>query len=311
MKHLLILIAFTTLLTSTINSQEKDVFFEQITNESGRSLGFITGIAQDEPGFMWFSTRKGLYRYNGYSYKLFKHKAADTTSLPFNDITFMYRDNKNQLWIRHYDQFSVFANEKRNSQYDSVLNQHFDIEAKVVQDKDGNYWIGPTGNGLLQFNPEKNITKLYQCPPKSYSQTAFRLIDSLIVTKPNIASISKPHNNIDTTVNFKISVPGYYLVYCTGEMDKYGMYDFGAVYRNQQKIWATSMNTSVWAGGEVKNRVEASVINLRPDNIVSNTNLTCRIAARHGTVRYPTKLTNAEYLLCPFQIAIPSWCNRP
>jgi ligand-binding sensor domain-containing protein len=65
---ILILAAINLLLVTALRAQEKDLVFEQITNESGRSLGFITGIVQDETGFMWFATNKGLYRYNGYSY---------------------------------------------------------------------------------------------------------------------------------------------------------------------------------------------------------------------------------------------------
>ena len=101
------IIAVTVLLSvffkTLLFSQEKDIFFEQITNESGRSLGFITGIVQDQTGFMWFSTRSGLYRYNGYSYKLFKNIPSDSLSLPFNDIAYLYYDNNQNFWMRHYD----------------------------------------------------------------------------------------------------------------------------------------------------------------------------------------------------------------
>src|SRR3989339_1195416 len=116
-------VAFTAcilLFVTLLPAQQKDIVFEQITNESGRSLGFITGIVQDETGFMWFSTRNGLYRYDGYSYKLFKHSSTDSLSVPFNDIAFLYYDKNQNLWIRHYDELSLFKDEKKSFDFDTI-----------------------------------------------------------------------------------------------------------------------------------------------------------------------------------------------
>jgi len=93
---------------------QKPVFqFEQITDKGGRSLGCITGIVQDKYGFLWFSTKNGLYRYDGYSYKTFKNDPNDSTSLPFNGITYLFYDKSETFWLRHYDRLAAFRNEKK------------------------------------------------------------------------------------------------------------------------------------------------------------------------------------------------------
>ncbi len=244
-------------------SQEKDIVFEQITNESGRSLGFITGIEQDQLGFMWFSTRGGLYRYNGYSYKLFKNRRSDSLSLPFNDITYLYFDNNRNFWMRHFDEIAVFKDEKRVFKFDSITSCNYDIEAKIVQDKKGNYWIGPTGNGLIKYNPKTGIKNIYHRPPNTYTPKSWATIDNILQNNKTIASISSPGNETDTIVQFSIKKTGYYLIASSGEIDSYGKYDYGAIFENDKLIWELSDNNSMWAGGEDKNAFEAMPIELK------------------------------------------------
>jgi len=247
-------------------AQEKDIVFEQITNESGRSLGFITGIVQDNTGFMWFSTRNGLYRYNGYSYKLFKNRRSDSLSLPYNDIAYMYYDRNNNFWLRHYDELSVFKDEKRLFDFDSIINKNYDIEVKIVQDKRGNYWVGPTGKGLIKYNPETKKINNYSNPLNTYSQETWNKINTIIDSAKVLTEIAYPGNNTDTTVSFTITKKGYFLLASSGEVDKHGKYDFGALYKNGDLIWELTENKCMWSGGVSKNVFEVKPLKLEKGN---------------------------------------------
>ncbi|MBI9068245.1 MAG: SpoIIE family protein phosphatase [Salinivirgaceae bacterium] len=243
-------------------AQEKDIVFEQITNESGRSLGFITGIVQDQTGFMWFATRNGLYRYNGYSYKLFRNNPKDSLSLPFNNITSLYYDNNSVLWIRHMNELAAFKNEKRCFDFDSITKRSYDLEVKIVQDKKGNYWIGPTGNGVAMYSPENNVITDFTCPQKTYSPKAWRILDSLLIATEIKAQIGNPENSTDTLIDFEINESGTYLIASSGEFDKSDIYDFGTLQKDGKVIWELNKELAMWTGGEEKNYFEASVINL-------------------------------------------------
>ncbi len=248
-----------------LHAQQKDVVFEQITNESGRSLGFITGIVQDEEGFMWFATRKGLYRYNGYSYKLFRHQKKDSLSLPFNDIAHIYYDQQNNFWLRHYDELAVYKNERQVFAFDTLTRHKFDIEVKVVQDKEHNYWVGPSGNGLILYQEANKSLRSFNCPPPTYAPQAWHLFDSLLL-KPGVAKVLEPGNNCDTLIPFTLTQAGYYLIGCTGEIDSYGMYDYGYLTQNSKKLWELSADKSMWAGADTKNRFEAKPLYLKAGN---------------------------------------------
>jgi signal transduction histidine kinase/CheY-like chemotaxis protein/AraC-like DNA-binding protein/ligand-binding sensor domain-containing protein len=71
---------------------------ELITTEQGLSQGFIHDIIQDEEGFMWFATRDGLNRYNGYTFKIFTNDPQDPKSISSNNVTKLFIDSSGRLW---------------------------------------------------------------------------------------------------------------------------------------------------------------------------------------------------------------------
>src|SRR5512139_3118331 len=54
--------------------------FTHLTTTHGLSQGYVVDILQDRRGFMWFATRDGLNRYDGYSFVVYKHDPNDPGS---------------------------------------------------------------------------------------------------------------------------------------------------------------------------------------------------------------------------------------
>ena len=86
---------------STGQIQYNNIRFKQLSiAEKGLPHNTINAITQDNHGFIWFGTRNGLCRYDGYNINLFAHNEADSTSLRHNFITRLYNDSlRNILWI--------------------------------------------------------------------------------------------------------------------------------------------------------------------------------------------------------------------
>jgi signal transduction histidine kinase/CheY-like chemotaxis protein/ligand-binding sensor domain-containing protein len=59
---------------------------ESISIEQGLSQGFVPSICQDDDGFLWFATKNGLNRYDGYNFKVFRNDPFDPLSLPSNEL---------------------------------------------------------------------------------------------------------------------------------------------------------------------------------------------------------------------------------
>jgi ligand-binding sensor domain-containing protein len=59
----------------------------------------VNAIYQDRQGFMWFGTKAGLNRYDGYRFTIFRNDPFDSTSLSNNYITAIFEDRQGRLWI--------------------------------------------------------------------------------------------------------------------------------------------------------------------------------------------------------------------
>ena len=73
--------------------------FRALTPDEGLSSSLVQSIVQDSRGFMWFGTTKGLNRYDGYGFAVYRHRAGDSTSLAGNDALTIYEDSQKTLWV--------------------------------------------------------------------------------------------------------------------------------------------------------------------------------------------------------------------
>ncbi len=164
--NLLIITLFLLLSPTLIFPQSTDINFEQIFLDQGLSQSIVKSICQDKYGFMYFGTEDGLNQYDGYKFKIIRHKPEDPNSLSYNDISALCVDRNGIVWIgtfnaglNRYDQtkkiFTRFHNEIRNINSLS----HNNINA-ILEDNLGNLWIG-TENGLNKLIVEDSLKQIY------------------------------------------------------------------------------------------------------------------------------------------------------
>ena len=136
--------------------------FENLSIEDGLSQVTVYTIFQDHRGFMWFGTRDGLNKYDGYKFTIYRHQPYDSTTLTHNKINCLYEDHLGLMWVgtddginiynRELDSFQPFVND--SIKFSSVCNK---IINTIYEDRSGNLWIG-TEDGLCRINSDR--TKL-------------------------------------------------------------------------------------------------------------------------------------------------------
>ena len=69
---------------------DEHYYFKNLSVQNGLSQNTVNAILQDKQGFMWFGTKDGLNRYDGLSFRKFKHDDRTRRSIGNNFITALY-----------------------------------------------------------------------------------------------------------------------------------------------------------------------------------------------------------------------------
>lgn len=171
-------VTVTGSVSSSTAAREQPIKFDRISLEQGLSQSSVNCILQDRQGFMWFCTQEGLNRYDGYSFKVYRHDAADPNSLSENFVRSITEDASGALWIGTegggLDKFDRDAG--KFTHYPSIFN----FVRVVYQDREGILWIGTTGGGLYTLDSSTERVTRYSHNPRApdslsndYIQTLF------------------------------------------------------------------------------------------------------------------------------------------
>ena len=135
--------------------QYNNVRFKQLSITEGLSHNTVNAISQDSKGFMWFGTRNGLCRYDGYNITRYFHEEGDSTTISHDFITKLYNDPcRNVLWISTEQGIC-----KYNPQNEQFTRYHIEGNNKnsvlFLNTSDSRLLTG-CSNGIYQYDNEKN-----------------------------------------------------------------------------------------------------------------------------------------------------------
>src|SRR3954465_7394628 len=101
------------------------VHFAHLDFNQGLSNNQVNCIYKGKKGFMWFGTMSGLNRFDGYSFKTFRHSIKDTTSLSDDYIAKIATGPDNSVWISTRVGFNIYdpATERFERRVDKYLQQ--------------------------------------------------------------------------------------------------------------------------------------------------------------------------------------------
>lgn len=91
-------ILFTLICLSFFNVQSQPFYFNHFQVEEGLSNNAVFCSVQDRNGFLWFGTRDGLNRFDGYTFKIFQNKPESSRSPQSNFIRVLMEDKSSVLW---------------------------------------------------------------------------------------------------------------------------------------------------------------------------------------------------------------------
>ncbi len=88
-----------TFLLFAVSANAQPYYFTHYQVENGLSNNSVYCSLQDKNGFLWFGTKDGLNRFDGYRFKLFNIVSNNESSLSNDLITSLALDDKGTLWV--------------------------------------------------------------------------------------------------------------------------------------------------------------------------------------------------------------------
>lgn len=164
-----LLIIFFNLLVCSLFGQSvsnfKNLKFKHLSLEEGLSQSSVICVLQDHKGFLWFGTRDGLNRYDGYTFKKYRYNSQDSGSLSNSYIRFLYEDEYNNLWIGTNNGLNKYIADKDSfKRYSQNLGKTQNESANeiwsIVSYNKDYLWLG-TGFGLKKFDTKKGTFSRY------------------------------------------------------------------------------------------------------------------------------------------------------
>ena len=116
---------------------------------------------------MWFATRDGLNRYDGYTFVVYKHDPKDPGSLSSNFIQGLLEDDHGYLWVATNTGVNRFdPTTERCTRYLHDPNNPDTIAGasvkSIAQDSRGYLWFGTEDSGLDRLDPSLGHSRIIE-----------------------------------------------------------------------------------------------------------------------------------------------------
>lgn len=152
-----ILFLGTFILSVNTTTAQNSISLQHISTQDGLSQSTIYCMLQDSEGFLWFGTRDGLNKFDGYNFTVYRNKKNDSTSISDNHILSIMEDRKGRIWVGTEIGVCVY-NKNLNSfhRYEEVNNDSNLFRSShvyaLLQDSRGNIWAGTDGGGVSIYD---------------------------------------------------------------------------------------------------------------------------------------------------------------
>ncbi len=167
-----LLAGFLTGFPVSVDAQQNDYQFARYGTERGLSHNQINCFLKDRQGFVWIGTADGLNRFDGYSFRSFKHDRTDSTTIEDHDIISLFEDPEGYIWINTHQGYTVYdpVTERIDKDVQKAAARLKLPDAnfsRVIRTGAGDYWFAHNRLGLLHYQTrEKHLVHVPYNPPR-------------------------------------------------------------------------------------------------------------------------------------------------
>ncbi|MCW3078181.1 MAG: rsbU 6, partial [Bacteroidetes bacterium] len=184
MKYKLLIIVFFVFAYCNVFLAQQ-LRFKHITSDDGLSTNYITGIIQDDKGFMWFGSQDGLNKYDGYQVKIYKNDPTNLNSLSSSEITCLVQMRSDLILVGTLQGINFFNPVSQTFSRINIKSLQVKINCISIYDKE-NIYVG-TEDGLYSLNLNSKAVKLLSVGQKGFNVSSILLNgnDTYVGTREN------------------------------------------------------------------------------------------------------------------------------
>ncbi|MGQ1948201.1 hybrid sensor histidine kinase/response regulator transcription factor [Geofilum sp. OHC36d9] len=139
-------------ITELASGNDLDISFRTVSASNSLSQSSVLSMIQDSKGFLWFGTKDGLNRFDGYEFVSYKYDPKNTNSISNNEVSCLEIEGDRYLWIGTRSG-GINRMELSTGKITRFTNLTYDdLIRDIYCDPNGNIWAGTT-EGLFLFKP--------------------------------------------------------------------------------------------------------------------------------------------------------------
>lgn len=142
-------------------AKSQSYYFTHYQVENGLSNNAVICSLQDHNGFLWFGTKDGLNRFDGYSFKIFRNDADDSTSVGSNYIYSLHEGPAGILWVG-CDR-GLFAYDATTESFHRISKAPVTEILDIQEDSTGAIWF-ISRLVLYYYHPKTGAFKIFDQP---------------------------------------------------------------------------------------------------------------------------------------------------
>ncbi len=153
------------------------------------SLGELNIVTVDKSGLLWIGTDvTGLVRYDGYTWRSYRHIQGDNKSLGSNSVLALWVAQDGLIWVGTSQGVSAFDPDTEQSvnyvhddaNPDSLVGDRVN---RILGDTNGNIWLGVFGKGLDYLAKGSTTIRHFHHDPASPTSLANDFVGGLLIDR--------------------------------------------------------------------------------------------------------------------------------
>jgi signal transduction histidine kinase/ligand-binding sensor domain-containing protein/DNA-binding response OmpR family regulator len=226
------------------SGQPDNILFARLDINNGLSQNHINCIYKDNAGFVWIGTMAGLNRFDGNTFKIYKHITNDTTSITDNFVNSIIQGADGLIWIGTRNSYNI---------YDPSLDifyHHMPEELKsspltldnissIFCDKNKDLWFLTNSSGIVYYKARQKRWINIKARPDDSSSLSSNVVSSLAQGQDGKIWIINQKGIIELLDSHNLKVIARYYTPFYGKEDNY----YSLTIDSDGELWLYSNET--------------------------------------------------------------------